>query len=102
MENNRGIWVQNASTLKQTISQQYKYRIELHAHTTPASVCSEIPPKQMVETYKDLGYDAITLTNHFVYSEKCSKAEYISELSGIFRTTGAESLFGYRNSLYRE
>lgn len=67
----------NAAALKETLSAQYKYRIELHAHTTPASVCSEISPKEMVETYKGLGYDAMVLTNHFVLKEGMKKEEYI-------------------------
>lgn len=63
--------------LKETVAAEYPCRIELHAHTTPASICSEIPPRQMVETYKNLGYDALVLTNHFLRMESMSKAEYM-------------------------
>jgi hypothetical protein len=45
----------------------YKYRIELHAHTTPASGCSEIPPEELVRTYHNIGCHAVTITNHFTY-----------------------------------
>ncbi len=52
---------------KNKLLSQYKYRIELHAHTSPASACSEISPKEMVRIYKNLDYDAVTITNHFIY-----------------------------------
>lgn len=77
----------DAKALKDALCVQYQYRIELHAHTSPASICSEITPKQMVETYKRLNYDAITLTNHFIYSEDNSKEKYISRyLDDFYRT----------------
>jgi len=43
----------------------YKYKTELHLHTSPASSCSEIPPEKAVETYAKLGYDSIVVCNHF-------------------------------------
>lgn len=36
--------------LKRELLSQYKYQIELHAHTSPASGCSQITPKEMIET----------------------------------------------------
>lgn len=41
------------------------YKTELHAHTTPASGCSDISPKKLINIYKENGYDSIVLTNHF-------------------------------------
>lgn len=46
---------------------KYKYRIELHAHSSPASGCSEISPEKLVQTYHDIGCQAVTITNHFTY-----------------------------------
>jgi len=43
----------------------YKFKLELHAHTSPASSCSEIAPEELVQIYKSLGYDAVVVTNHF-------------------------------------
>lgn len=43
----------------------YRYKIELHAHTSPSSGCSEIPPKEMIRLMKEQGYDAVVITNHF-------------------------------------
>ena len=61
--------------IKAQIFARYPYRIELHAHTTPASVCSDITPKVLVETYKKLGYDAVVVANHFVHGSKGETAK---------------------------
>lgn len=74
-------------TLKTELSEHYKYRIELHAHTTPASGCSQITPKEMVETYKFLGYDAIAVTNHFMFSDKVPTDEYVKRFLADFTDT---------------
>lgn len=42
----------------------YKYRIELHAHTSPASGCSSVKPERMAQVHKEMGYDAVVITNH--------------------------------------
>ena len=55
-----------AKSIKEELVKEYKYRIELHAHTKPASPCSEILSEELVKTYHELGYDAVTVTNHFV------------------------------------
>ncbi len=44
---------------------EYKFKAELHSHTSPASSCSDIAPEKLVEIYKNAGYDSIALTNHF-------------------------------------
>lgn len=51
--------------IKNRLKETYPYRIELHAHTSPVSACSQITPKEMVETYKAYGYDGVVITNHF-------------------------------------
>lgn len=45
---------------------EYKYRIEMHAHTSPFSGCSDVTPEEMVKKYKDIGFDGVVITNHFV------------------------------------
>ena len=45
----------------------YKYKTELHAHTSPASRCANIPPEDMVRIYSEKGYDSIVITNHFTH-----------------------------------
>ena len=51
------------------------YKTELHTHTTPVSSCSEISTKQLVELYKENGYDSIVLTNHFLTGLQGETAE---------------------------
>ena len=51
--------------MKQRLLSHYRFRIELHAHTNPASRCSELPPEQFVKNFKANGYDGVVLTNHF-------------------------------------
>lgn len=71
--------------LKKELLNEYKYRIELHAHTSPASSCSQILPEEMAETYKALGYDAVTIANHFVFEyEGLSKSEVIDRFCNDF------------------
>ena len=65
--------------LKSELLSQYEYQIEMHAHTSPASGCSQVPPKEMAETYKNLGYDAVVITNHFLYQhDNCSKEDFLN------------------------
>lgn len=75
----------NLRELKNKLLLQYKYQIELHAHTFPASDCSQVSPIEMVETYKKLGYDAVTITNHFMHQHnKMPKDDYISAFLSDF------------------
>lgn len=64
---------------KSELKKLYPCRIEMHAHTSPVSVCSEIPPEEMMRTYSDIGYDAVVITNHFTESmfDGMSKKEAI-------------------------
>ena len=78
----------NLKTLKDELLHNYNYRIELHAHTTPVSSCSEITPKELVEIYKNLGFSAIVVTNHFIYNpDKRVKEEYIKYYLNDFEQT---------------
>ncbi len=71
--------------LKEELLSEYKFQIELHAHTSPASSCSQIPPKMLAEIYKGLGYNAVTMANHFTF-EYCglSKNEVIDRFFGDY------------------
>ena len=44
----------------------YKYKIELHAHTSPVSQCADLPPREVVRLYAEAGVDGLVITNHFV------------------------------------
>jgi len=56
----------NANEIKETLSREYPIRIELHAHSKPVSPCSEVEPKELIDTYKAHNYDALVLTNHYI------------------------------------
>ena len=56
----------NKVLTKHALLTQYSYKIELHAHSHPASICGHFSPEELVQIYADLGYDAMVLTNHFV------------------------------------
>ncbi len=90
----------------------YPYRLELHAHSSPASGCSEVSADELVRVFKEAGYDGIALTNHFISDtehseskekaiEKFKKDLYIAhetgEKLGIKVYTGAELRF-YKES----
>ncbi|MBP3436252.1 MAG: PHP domain-containing protein [Clostridia bacterium] len=80
----------NLQALKNELLSEYPYRIELHAHTSPASSCSEITPQELVATYKGLVYDAVVITNHFLYqSDGRDKEDYINEFLKDFEEAQA-------------
>jgi hypothetical protein len=41
------------------------YRIELHAHSDESSRCGSIGAAELVKMYKDAGYSALVLTDHY-------------------------------------
>lgn len=51
--------------LKRQIEEAYPYRTELHAHTKPASTCSDVPSEDAVKLYKERGYTSLVVANHF-------------------------------------
>lgn len=63
--------------LKAELNNCYRYTVELHAHTSPVSPCSEIAPHKLVEIYKNLGFDAVTVTNHFSRANKMTPRDYV-------------------------
>lgn len=99
-----------ASEIKKKIVEEYKYRIEMHAHTTPASSCGDIPPEDVIKKYKEIGYDGVVITNHFIYdynlykmyspeealkkyTEDYLKAKEVGEKLGLTVLLGAEIRF---------
>ena len=69
----------NINPLKAELLSQFPYKIELHAHTYPASGCSEHTPTAIVKKYHELNYDAVVITNHFIYEKnaKMPKEEWL-------------------------
>lgn len=58
---------------------EYKYKIEMHCHTKPVSSCGQLLPHEVAERYKELGYDAVVLTNHFYKNDRYikNKADFL-------------------------
>ena len=46
------------------ITQEYRYKAELHAHCKPVSACGRFLAHEVVETYASIGCDTLVLTNH--------------------------------------
>lgn len=42
------------------------FRYETHMHTWPVSRCGKAEVKETLEFYKNLGYDGVFVTNHFI------------------------------------
>ncbi len=75
----------NLPELKKNLLEAYPYRIELHAHTSPASSCGRATPEQAIRAYKAVRYDAIVIDNHFVYQgDEVGKKEYIDRFLDDF------------------
>ena len=82
-----------SSDIKKQLREEYKFRTELHAHTSPASPCSQISPAEMAKMYGDLGYDALVITNHFakdLFGER-SKKEAIDVYLADYEATKREA-----------
>lgn len=54
---------------------EYKYKIELHAHTSPVSGCSELPPEVLIGKLHDHGYHGVVITNHFAHDNGFQKTD---------------------------
>ena len=75
------------------LSESYPYRVELHAHSSPASGCSEIPPEKLVELYADKKVDALCITNHYtpaLLTNGKSREQTVSEYLDDFHRAAAE------------
>ena len=42
------------------------YRYETHLHTCPVSRCAKSSARESLEFYKEIGYDGVFITNHFL------------------------------------
>ncbi|MBR4941119.1 MAG: PHP domain-containing protein [Clostridia bacterium] len=67
------------SDLSAELRAQYPFKTELHAHTNPASDCSEISPEEAVRLYRGLGYSAICITNHMDTGLYCTLEEWTED-----------------------
>lgn len=66
---------------------KYKFKTELHAHTSPVSKCSQIPASDMAGIYKNLGYDSIAITNHFIrFDMDMNKNDFLEYYINDYKT----------------
>lgn len=80
----------NIQELKQQLIAQYPYKFELHAHSNPASGCSDLPPAELVERCKNAGASGLVLANHAVWWMKNDpKEEWCARYLKDFRDTKA-------------
>lgn len=102
----------NPKKIAEELKKLYPFRTELHAHSSPASGCSEVRADDLVRTFHEAGYDAIAITNHLISDtehsqskekalEKFTKDLYLAyetgDKLGIKVFTGAELRF-YKES----
>ena len=40
-------------------------KVDTHTHTSGVSFCSEVSPEEYAALYKEAGYGAVILTNHY-------------------------------------
>lgn len=52
-----------------------QYKTELHLHTSPASPCADLTPREVADRYLSYGYTTLVLTNHYSASVNDSTAE---------------------------
>lgn len=100
--------------MKQELTKQYPYRIELHAHTKPVSGCSDVLPEELVASYARRGYHGVVITNHFFgdgaperkkeylsrYWEDYEKAAEAGKQAGLSVFLGAEVRFTENSNDY--
>ena len=51
------------------------YKYETHLHTTEASACATSPAKDYIQTYINIGYSGIIVTDHFWGGNTCVSRE---------------------------
>ncbi len=65
--------MKSLNDIKKYILKEYKYRTELHAHTSPVSTCADFSPEEVVKKYAELGLDSVAITNHYTYDYRVSR-----------------------------
>jgi len=67
-------------------------KIELHTHSSEISQCSGLPCRKLIELYKQAGYDAVVIANHFSsMTENYLAAQGCSEFHKTFHDHIAEA-----------
>ena len=64
-------------TRLQELIAPYRYKIEMHSHSFPASDCSRLKPDAFIRALHTKGYDAVVLTNHFTLGADTATEEVL-------------------------
>ncbi len=73
---------------------EYKYKIETHAHSSPASPCGVFEPEEVIRLYAECGYNGIVLTNHlysYMQSDKESVRQTVKRHADDYERAASES-----------
>ncbi len=84
------------------ITQIYKYRTELHAHSFPVSSCGRFSPAEVMEIYSNEGCNTVTITNHLKSKQLLKMpADELSEyyLSAYYQAREAAQKYGMNVAL---
>jgi len=67
--------------MKQDMFGRTRYRVNLHSHTTRTD--GRKTPDEVAKIYRDAGYDALALTDHWVYGDEWTTPDGLLVLSGV-------------------
>lgn len=69
---------------KQDLLNTYKHKIELHAHSFPASPCCDCSIERALEIYAERQIEAICLTNHFYKDNRVFSGKTKNECIDVY------------------
>ncbi len=93
-----------------SLTQKYRYKTELHAHTSPVSGCADFSPEDVMATYAAAGVHSVAITNHLTpdwcgksadeYLDDYYRAKKAGEALGVSAILGVEIRFTENNNDY--
>lgn len=92
------------------IANEYAYKTELHAHTSPVSLCADFSPEDVMATYAATGVNSVVITNHLTpdwigksadeYLDDFYRAKVAGERLGVNAILGVEIRFTENHNDY--
>ena len=72
-------------------------KIELHAHSREVSPCGYLSVEELIRLYKEAGFDALVIANHFSRKAMAEKSETPEAFHALFtRRSAARNVWGVR------
>ncbi len=81
---------------------EYKYKVEIHTHTSPASACADLPPEEVIKRYHNLGFSAVAITNHFFFCDQPKDLVVNKFLNDYYNAQNAAEKYGLKALLGME